>query len=100
MRQILPFFQKRLEEFKQSAIIGDVRYLGLIAALELVKDKATKQPFAFKERIGLKIYKLGLQRKLILRPLGDVIYLFLPLSVNKHALTYIFDNLSQIFAVL
>ena len=67
-------------------MVGDVRYIGLIGAIELVKDKETKKSFGFNERIGLEIYKRGLKKNLILRPLGNIIYLFLPLCVKKKEL--------------
>lgn len=82
-RKLIPFFHKELEKFRDLAKVGDVRYIGMIGAIELVKDKRKKKPFDFKERIGLKIYKQGLKEGIILRPLGNVIYLYLPLSITK-----------------
>ena len=73
-------------------MVGDVRYIGLVGAIELVKNKVRKTPFGFEERIGLDIYKSGLKRHLVLRPLGSVVYLFLPLCVTGHDLEYILDN--------
>ena len=64
----------------------------MIGALELVKDKKTKQGFGFKERIGLEAYKMGLEKNIILRPLGNVIYLFLPLCININELEDIIDR--------
>ncbi len=85
-----------LERFKDLQIVGDVRHIGMIGALELVKDKDRKTAFEFEERIGLKIYKEGLKRKLILRPLGNIVYLFLPLSVGKKELEYILAATYQV----
>ncbi len=68
----------------------------MIGALELVKDRKSKRPYGFEERIGYKIYKEGLKRHLILRPLGNVIYLFLPLCVKKQELEYIIDSIYSI----
>jgi len=42
-----------------------------------------------------KIYKEGLKRKIILRPLGNVIYLFLPLSIKKKELEFILGEAWQ-----
>lgn len=85
-------FHKALKSFEKLPIVGDVRYIGLVGAIELVKNKAGKTPFGFKERIGLNIYKSGLKRHLVLRPLGNVVYLFLPLCVSRHDIEYILDN--------
>ncbi|OIO73037.1 MAG: adenosylmethionine--8-amino-7-oxononanoate transaminase [Elusimicrobia bacterium CG1_02_37_114] len=92
LRNLIPLFYKGLEKFRDLAIVGDVRYLGLLGAMELVKNKETKETFSLKERIGLEIYKYGLKKKLILRPLGNVIYLFPPLSIKKRELEYILDS--------
>lgn len=91
VRDMIPVFHKRLEGFRDMPIVGDVRYIGMIGAVELVKDKKTKQMFGPKESIGVKIYKAGLKRSLILRPLGNVVYLFLPLCVKERELEYILD---------
>ncbi len=92
LAEIIPLFYRGLEKFRELPLVGDVRYLGLIGAIELVKDKRTKRPFDFKERIGLKVYKLGLKNKLILRPLGNIIYLFPPLSIKKNELQNILNR--------
>lgn len=92
VRKIIPLFAAGLEKFRQLPTVGDVRYIGLIGAVELVKDKKTKKSFSFKERIGLKIYKEGLKKNLILRPLGNIIYLFPPLCVKKDELEDILDR--------
>ena len=91
-QNIIGPFHKALERFKRLSMVGDVRYIGLVGAIELVKNKVRKTPFGFEERIGLDIYKSGLKRHLVLRPLGSVVYLFLPLCVTGHDLEYILDN--------
>jgi len=98
--KISAIFHKELERFRSFEIVGDVRYIGMIGALELVRDKATKKPFGFEERIGLKIYKEGLKRNLILRPLGNIIYLFLPLCIKMNEIEYIIDKTYSIIASL
>ncbi len=83
VKMLMPFFQQGLEEFRSLALVGDVRYIGLIGAMELVKHKKTKEGFGLKKRLGLEVYRRGLKENLVLRPLGDIIYLFLPLCVRK-----------------
>jgi adenosylmethionine-8-amino-7-oxononanoate aminotransferase len=88
----ISFFHRELERFKGLPIVGDVRYKGLIGAFELVKDKNTKQMFDFDQRIGFRIYKQGLKNHLILRPLGHIIYLFLPLCIKQKDMTFILNR--------
>jgi adenosylmethionine-8-amino-7-oxononanoate aminotransferase len=85
-----------LERFRALDIVGDVRHIGMIGAIELVKNKATKEPFDPDERIGLEIYRRGLERHLLLRPLGNITYLFLPLSIRREELVYILEEMFHI----
>ena len=96
IEKLIPVFHKGLEEFRDLPAVGDVRYIGMIGAIELVRDKRTKKPFSFKERIGLKVYKEGLKRRLILRPLGNIIYLYLPLCIKKSELYIILGETYKI----
>ncbi len=100
IKKKIPVFHNLLEKFRSLPIAGDVRHIGMIGAVELVKDKKTKKRFGFNERIGLKIYKKGLERSLILRPLGDIIYLFLPLCITGKELEYILDKTYESIAAV
>lgn len=100
MNKLIPLFNKHMESFRGLPFVGDVRYIGLIGAIELVKNKKTKQPFDFAKRIGMKIYQQGLKQGLILRPLGDVVYFYLPLSVTKFQLNKIFGKANRVFSRL
>ena len=79
-----------LRKMSRLEIVGDTRSIGVVGAMELVKDRATKEAFGPKRRIGLEIYKRGLEKGLLLRPLGEIIYFFLPLSVTARELDDIF----------
>ncbi|MDZ7640597.1 MAG: adenosylmethionine--8-amino-7-oxononanoate transaminase [Desulfurivibrio sp.] len=74
--------QQAMQRFQDLPWVGELRCLGMIAALELVQDKEQKIPFAPEQRAGWPIYLAGLEEGLILRPLGNIIYLWLPLSVT------------------
>ena len=80
--------------------IGDIRHIGMICAFEIVQDKTAKKAFDSSKRIGFQIYLAGLKNGVILRPLGDVIYLFLPLCTTKKEIDDIlgrtFDTFNEI----
>jgi len=97
VKTLIPVFHSALEKFRPLPFVGDVRYIGMVGALELVKNKKTKQPFDVKERIGQQVFQKGLKENLILRPLGNVIYLFPPLSIAK---TQLNDILKRTFKVI
>jgi adenosylmethionine-8-amino-7-oxononanoate aminotransferase len=86
IKKIIPLFRDGLERFRTLSIVGDVRHIGMIGALELVKNKKAKQGFDFEQRIGFEIYRRALKRNLVLRPLGNITYFFLPLCIKKKEL--------------
>ena len=67
--------------------VGEIRHIGLIHAIELVKDPATKEPLDAKKRTGYAIYKKALERGLVLRPLGDILYFNPPLNITREELS-------------
>ena len=73
---------KRLAPLATHPNVADVRQTGMIAAIELVRDKATREPFPSTERRGLRVYRHGLERGVVLRPLGNVVYFMPPYCVT------------------
>jgi adenosylmethionine-8-amino-7-oxononanoate aminotransferase len=87
-----------LDRFRELAWVGDIRTLGMIGVLELVKDRASKEPFAAEARVGWQIYLAGLKEGLILRPLGNILYLWLPLSTTNLEITEILERLWRVLS--
>ena len=86
------YFNKIIKEkFLPHKNVGEVRSIGLINATELVKDKTTKEPLDGKLRTGYQIYKKALQKGVILRPLGDVIYFNPPLIIGRKDMDFVTD---------
>jgi len=84
-------FKKGLEKFKNLKNVGDIRHLGMIGAVEIVKDKATKEPFDFKDRIEMKIYKKGLENGIIMRPIGNTFYFIPPYVITEKEMGEMLD---------
>lgn len=78
--------QKGLEQFKDLPHVGDIRQLGLMAGIELVEDKASKQPYPYEKRVGHRVSMEARKHGVIIRPLGDVIVLMPPLSILEEEL--------------
>lgn len=85
----IEYFQRCLEPLKGLEIVGDVRQLGMMAAIDFVKDRATKEPFGWNERISARICKSLLGKGIWLRPLGNVIPILPPLSISDHDLEFL-----------
>lgn len=62
--------------------VAEVRQTGMILAVEIVKDKKTREPFPWKERRGQRIYQHGLSQGALLRPLANVSYLMPPYVIT------------------
>ncbi len=62
--------------------VGEYRQLGMIGAIELVKNKESKEAFDWKSRVGYQIYKIALKKGVLLRPLGNVIYFMPPYVID------------------
>jgi adenosylmethionine-8-amino-7-oxononanoate aminotransferase len=63
--------------------IGEVRQCGMILAIEMVKNKASREPYPWQERRGLKVYEHGLENGVLLRPLGNVVYFMPPYVIDE-----------------
>ncbi|MBU0570639.1 MAG: adenosylmethionine--8-amino-7-oxononanoate transaminase [Candidatus Omnitrophica bacterium] len=88
-----------LNDMAELDVVGETRSIGAVGVLELVKDRKTKEPFGIEERLGLRIYKKGLREGLLLRPLGNIIYFFLPLSTTPGELDDIFARAARALAI-
>ena len=78
-------------KFEYLRNVGEVRSIGLINAIELVKDNVTKEPFDSKLRVGYQIYKKALKKGVLLRPLGNVIYFNPPLTIEREDMDFVTD---------
>jgi adenosylmethionine-8-amino-7-oxononanoate aminotransferase len=62
--------------------VADVRQRGMILAIELVRDRASRTPYPWQERRGLRVYRHGLTRGVLLRPIGNVVYFMPPYVIS------------------
>ena len=84
------YFNKIIKEkFLPLENVGEVRSIGLINAIELVKNRETKEPLDYTKRTGYQIYKKALQKGVLLRPLGDVIYFNPPLIIKEDDMDFV-----------
>jgi adenosylmethionine-8-amino-7-oxononanoate aminotransferase len=66
--------------------VGDARHAGFMAGVELVRDKSTKEPYAWEEKVGWKVAYHARDNGVFIRPLGNVIVIMPPLSISEQNL--------------
>ncbi|ELC8441420.1 adenosylmethionine--8-amino-7-oxononanoate transaminase [Clostridium perfringens] len=87
------FLKEKLNSaLKNHKNVGEIRTIGMINAIELVKDKKIKKAFPSELRIGYKIYKKALEKGLLLRPLGDVLYFNPPYIITEEDMIFMIET--------
>jgi adenosylmethionine---8-amino-7-oxononanoate aminotransferase len=71
--------------------VVDIRQHGFIVAVEFARNRATREPFPWRERRHLRIYRHALERGVLLRPLGQVIYFMPPYIVTPDEIELMVD---------
>ncbi len=92
LQEKIDLLTKRLSEMADHPHVGDVRQRGFMVGIELVQDKATREPFPVARRTGHRVILEARKLGAILRPLSDVIVLMPPLSLTLQEL----ETLTQI----
>jgi len=87
-------FAAGLDALRAHPLVGDARHRGLVGALELVSDKASKRRFDPALGLSDRIFAAGYRNGLVFRSFGDHILGFAP------ALTFTEDEFAQLFARL
>lgn len=71
--------------------VAEVRQTGMILAIEMIQDKKSRTPFPWQERRGLKIYQYALTQGVLLRPIGNVVYLMPPYVITPDEIAKVVD---------
>jgi adenosylmethionine-8-amino-7-oxononanoate transaminase len=82
MQPKIALLEERLKDIADLPHVGNVRNKGLIAGIELVKDKSSKEPYTWEEKIGWKVAYKAREEGVLIRPLGNVIVIMPPLSIS------------------
>jgi adenosylmethionine---8-amino-7-oxononanoate aminotransferase len=80
----------------QLPIVGDVRVLGGVGAVELVSDKATKDAGGYLDQIGPRLSSAFLERGLLLRPLGNVVYFMPPYVITDDEADWVIGQIREV----
>jgi adenosylmethionine-8-amino-7-oxononanoate aminotransferase len=95
LEQIL---RDELRTLWQRPKVGDIRQVGLIAGVELVKNWRTREPFDLRERVGIRVCEAMARRGVLTRPVGNVIVLMPPYCTTASQARRMVSALSQSIA--
>jgi adenosylmethionine-8-amino-7-oxononanoate aminotransferase len=84
--------RKQLERLRELPFVGDIRQRGLMAGVEIVRDRATREPFPPALRMGGQICRRCREQGVLLRPLGDTVVVMPPLAIEEDLL----DRLGEV----
>ncbi len=96
VRRVAPRLQNGLRKFAGHPLVGEVRGIGLIGGVELVKDKKTKESFDMKLAVGPYLVKRAQAHGLILRAMaGDHVGFCPPLIINEGEIDMILERFGK-----
>ncbi len=96
VREVTPLFAKRLHALADHPLVGEAVSVGLIGAVELVADKATKKSFDPTKQVAATVNNFALEEGLIVRPLlGDRIAFCPPLVIDETEINELFDRFER-----
>jgi adenosylmethionine---8-amino-7-oxononanoate aminotransferase len=82
-RDLAAYMGSRARELQDHPHVADVRQHGMIVAIEFVRNKASREPYPWQERRGLRVYQHALSRGVLLRPVGNVVYFMPPYVITR-----------------
>ena len=90
-----------LEELWARPNVGDIRQVGLIAGVELVRNWRTREPFELRERAGIRVCEALAKRGVLTRPIGNVIVLMPPYCTTagqaRRMVTALGESMEEVF---
>ncbi|MEX0991426.1 MAG: adenosylmethionine--8-amino-7-oxononanoate transaminase [Actinomycetota bacterium] len=87
-----------LEPLTEHPFVGDIRQAGFMTGIELVRDRATGEGFAYRERAAWLVTDAARERGLLVRPIGNVVIFMPPLGSTPDELTEMTTILREAFA--
>lgn len=88
-RELGPYFAEALASLRDHPIVGETRSLGLIGAIELTRDKATRARFASPGRVGTMCRDNSFAQGLIMRACWDTMVLAPPLVITRKEIDHL-----------
>jgi adenosylmethionine-8-amino-7-oxononanoate aminotransferase len=90
------WLRRGLDPLLSLPIVGDVRVIGGVGIVELVTDKRTKDAGGYLDDIGPRLTQSLLERGLLLRPLGNVLYVMPPYVITEAETRWVTEQISDV----
>jgi adenosylmethionine---8-amino-7-oxononanoate aminotransferase len=90
-RALAAHMEKAVAPLTDHPHVAEIRQHGMIVAIEMVKNRATRESYDFRERRGLRVYRHALERGALLRPVGNVIYFMPPYVISPEEIDFLAD---------
>lgn len=91
-KRVGAYMQERLRTFADHPMVGEVRGVGLIGAIELVADKRTKAKFDPPGKVGFYLFEKGHEHGLIVRAVGDSICFCPPMIITEEQIDAVMER--------
>ena len=98
VRDLSPIFMRELRRFQDHPLVGETRGVGLVGAVELVKDKATRQSFDASLAVGPNLVRMAHDHGLIIRAVGDSLAFCPPMIITEAEITDMFRRFEKALA--
>jgi 4-aminobutyrate--pyruvate transaminase len=96
VRRVAPRMQAGLRSYGDHPLVGEARGIGLIGAIEIVRDKQTKQSFEPKAGVAAFLVRRAQQHGVILRNMpGDIVAFCPPLIVSEGEIDEMFAGFTK-----
>lgn len=90
-RELSRTMRDAIQDLSEHPHVFEVRQTGMILAIEMVKNKATREPYPWQERRGLRVFEHGLKHEALLRPLGNIVYWMPPYVITQDEIAQLAD---------
>ena len=96
VRRLEAQLQSGLAPLRDLPLVGDVRVIGGVAALELVSDRVMKSAGGYLDELGPRLAAAFLGRGLLLRPLGNVLYFMPPYVITEEETAWALEQITDV----
>jgi putrescine aminotransferase len=95
VRKLAPLFERRMKKLERHDMVGEVRCIGLMGALELVRDKKTRAPFPADVGIAARVRDAAREHGVIVRAGADVIAVCPPFIIELAQIDHMVEALDS-----